>query len=416
MTGKGSCPIFNDIMSSTLSSAFDDEGAPTHSSEVQADCERECFPYLFHAAIAEVRAQLVHDGIVNDDDGAPHLLRDGHIHYIRSGLRYLRSAFAGLDASRPWMVYWMLHALNLLGVRPSAYYDDAIVFLARCQNAATGGFGGGPGQLAHCAPSYATVLALATIGTPRAFAIVDRGAMYRWLLSLRRGDGGVHIHEDGEVDVRSAYTMLTISSMLNIMTPELVEGVAEWIASCQTYEGGFAGEPGAEAHGGYAFNALAGLAILGRIDLIDLDALRRWLVSRQLNVEGGFQGRTNKLVDGCYSFWQGALPAIIDRYGPPEARRGILYNEECLQRYILLCCQQTPGGLRDKPSKNRDFYHTCYTLSGLSVAQYFGTLADDDANMLEKTDPVYNVVDVNLEAALAYYEKLESSHAALLAL
>jgi protein farnesyltransferase subunit beta len=26
---------------------------------------------------------------------------------------------------------------------------------------------------------------------------------------------------------------------------------------------------------------------------------------RQMPVEGGFQGRANKLVDGCYSFWLG---------------------------------------------------------------------------------------------------------------
>ncbi|CAN0434875.1 unnamed protein product, partial [Ectocarpus sp. 13 AM-2016] len=25
-----------------------------------------------------------------------------------------------------------------------------------------------------------------------------------------------------------------------------------------------------------------------------------------------FQGRTNKLVDGCYSFWQGGAVAILD--------------------------------------------------------------------------------------------------------
>lgn len=30
---------------------------------------------------------------------------------------------------------------------------------------------------------------------------------------------------------------------------------------------------------------------------------QNWVVFRQ-GVEGGFQGRTNKLVDGCYSFWQ----------------------------------------------------------------------------------------------------------------
>lgn len=28
-------------------------------------------------------------------------------------------------------------------------------------------------------------------------------------------------------------------------------------------------------------------------------------------MEGGFKGRTNKLVDGCYSFWQGSLSALI---------------------------------------------------------------------------------------------------------
>lgn len=31
-----------------------------------------------------------------------------------------------------------------------------------------------------------------------------------------------------------------------------------------------------------------------------------WLVNRQMSKEGGFQGRTNKLVDNCYSFWIGA--------------------------------------------------------------------------------------------------------------
>lgn len=30
-------------------------------------------------------------------------------------------------------------------------------------------------------------------------------------------------------------------------------------------------------------------------------------------VEGGFNGRTNKLVDGCYSFWQGALFSLLQR-------------------------------------------------------------------------------------------------------
>lgn len=37
-----------------------------------------------------------------------------------------------------------------------------------------GGFGGGPQQLAHCAPTYASVLALLIIGTPDAYNSINR--------------------------------------------------------------------------------------------------------------------------------------------------------------------------------------------------------------------------------------------------
>lgn len=48
----------------------------------------------------------------------------------------------------------------------------------------------------------------------------------------------------------------------------------------------------------------------------------------------------------------------------------LLFNQYALQEYILICCQHKNGGLLDKPGKPRDVYHTCYTLSGLSVAQH----------------------------------------------
>ena len=53
-----------------------------------------------------------------------------------------------------------------------------------------------------------------------------------------------------------------------------------------------------------------------------------------------------------------------------DGRRSPTFDEAMLQRYILLCAQDVNGGLRDKPSKSRDFYHSCYNLSGLSVAQH----------------------------------------------
>ena len=48
---------------------------------------------------------------------------------------------------------------------------------------------------------------------------------------------------------------------------------------CQTYEGGFAGFPGQEAHGGYSFCGLAALVILNKPELCDLPRLlvSEWL-------------------------------------------------------------------------------------------------------------------------------------------
>lgn len=49
---------------------------------------------------------------------------------------------------------------------------------------------------------------------------------------------------------------------------------------------------------------MATLCILGKADALDLDRLLHWAVERQMGFEGGFQGRTAKRVDSCYSFWQ----------------------------------------------------------------------------------------------------------------
>jgi protein farnesyltransferase subunit beta len=95
-----------------------------------------------------------------------------------------------------------------------------------------------------------------------------------------------------------------------------------------------------------------------------------------MGLEGGFQGRTNKLVDGCYSFWgAGDFPIIraeLNRSlgGGNATDYDYLFDREALQEYILLCCQSDYGGLIDKPGKPADYYHTCYCLSGLSVSQH----------------------------------------------
>lgn len=59
--------------------------------------------------------------------------------------------------------------------------------------------------------------------------------------------------------------------------------------------------------------------------------------------------------------------------------------------------------MKDKPGLSRDFYHTCYCLSGLSVCQHMWSDEEDSpvlpralmgsySNLLEPIHPLFNVV------------------------
>jgi protein farnesyltransferase subunit beta len=86
--------------------------------------------------------------------------------------------------------------------------------------------------------------------------------------------------------------------------------------------------PGGEAHGGYTFCGVAALAVLGKLEDLDVSRLLCWLSRRQSNY-GGFNGRTNKLLDSCYSFWIGSTFRIIDDYFGKKVNRGgkMLFSE-----------------------------------------------------------------------------------------
>ena len=45
---------------------------------------------------------------------------------------------------------------------------------------------------------------------------------------------------------------------------------------------------------------------------INYEKLGEWLANRQFAAYGGFNGRINKLVDSCYSFWVGACFELVD--------------------------------------------------------------------------------------------------------
>ena len=80
----------------------------------------------------------------------------------------------------------------------------------------------------------------------------------------------------------------------------------------------------------------------------------------------------------------------------------------------MIFLQVLEGGLRDKPGKAPDFYHTCYCLSGLSSAQYAtsktlralpspSSVLGPYDNLLEATHPLCNVVIDKYASAYKYF-------------
>ncbi|XP_050037466.2 protein farnesyltransferase subunit beta [Dermacentor andersoni] len=386
------------------SQRYNDDGHPTASSEEQKKVEKSVDGF-FKATQAAVKLH----------EGCPRLQRERHVAFLMKGLSHLPQAYQDLDASRPWLCYWILHSLELLEVSLYSEMKSSIAgFLGKCQHP-EGGFSGGPGQQAHLAPTYAAVNALSILGTKEAYKVINRNTLYSFLRRMKQPNGSFIMHDGGEADVRGAYCALSVAKLTNTFTPSLFEGTAEWVVKCQTYEGGFGGVPGMEAHGGYTFCGFAALVFLKRETLCNMNKLLRWLVNRQMRFEGGFQGRTNKLVDGCYSFWQGGVFPLLHKVlfslgNECLSMESWMFDQDALQEYILICCQEPAGGLIDKPGKPRDYYHTCYLLSGLSVAQHFGggilgssRVLGDPKNELCTIHPLYNIGMENAVEALKYF-------------
>lgn len=102
------------------------------------------------------------------------------------------------------------------------------IYFFRCQHP-DGGFGGGPGQIPHLAPTYAAVNALVIIGTEEAYNVINRKKLQDFLLSVKQPDGSFAMHDGGEIDIRGAYCALSVASITGIITEELCENTAEWI-------------------------------------------------------------------------------------------------------------------------------------------------------------------------------------------
>lgn len=76
----------------------------TQSSKLEFETIQECLPGL----------TSVHPALANSY-GLPKLLREDHVDFLEEALKTYPPPFVAMDASRPWILYWSLAGLTLLG-------------------------------------------------------------------------------------------------------------------------------------------------------------------------------------------------------------------------------------------------------------------------------------------------------------
>lgn len=319
-------------------------------------------------------------------------------------------------------------ALHLLGQPAALPRAGLLDFLAACLHD-NGGFGAAPGHDAHMLSTVSAVQILSMLSSAAAapapgddspatatendnddddafLALARRRGMpdvrrriARWIAALQRPDGTFVGDAWGETDTRFLYGALNALSLLCMLPaqqppqssslesasatttttdpPPLIDvpAAVAHVRACQNADGGFGVRPGDESHAGQVFTCLGALRITGSLDAAGLgegsagrDRLAAWLSERQ-QAGGGLNGRPEKLVDVCYSWWVIASLAMLDRLHWIDKRQ--------LTGFILACQDAQRGGLADRPGDMVDVFHTNFGVAGLSLLGYEGVAEVD---------------------------------------
>lgn len=344
----------------------------------------------------------------------PTLLTTEHAQFVVSAFENIPPKFISFTSSQPWYIFYILHSLKILKI--TLEYENLkfmCEILAGCLSK-SGGFGGGYLQEPHLGCTFAAILSIMII-SPEIENIIDLINVVeigKFLQKCKNSDGSFRISPNQETDMRATYCAIAIYKLLNLKIEGFLDGIPEYIASCQNYDGGFGALVGTESHAGYTYCAYASLVMLGREDLADHHRLLSWAVHRQVQCAGGFQGRCNKLVDSCYSFWCGALIPLLQAHSSISEYdiHFKFMDKEAQDIYLLLVCQNIAGGFTDRLLHNPDVYHTCYSLSSLALFHnsYFNFISEeatplDEYHHIERVHPLYNITTPTYDLFLKRY-------------
>lgn len=319
--------------------------------------------------------------------------RDLHVKSLLSMLEEVPSEYQIQDSHRLTLAYFVVSALDILNaldqvdakrimdwvyhlqVLPSDEAEDRHGFFYGFQGSSSvhlskhARVNFNNGGIGHLASTYSALALLKIMGDD--FTRIDCKRISRTMKNLQQPDGSfTSLHTGAETDLRFVFCAAAICFMLNDWSGMNVDKALSYIIDCQSYDAGFGLTPGAESHGGATYCAIATLKLMGYItddpvskrpscSVIDFPSLVEWSLWKQ-RMDGGFQGRSNKKSDTCYSFWLGSSLKLMGFHD--------FYDWDAL-RCFLLSCQSKFGGFSKEPGEFPDLYHDYYGLCGFSLLE-----------------------------------------------
>lgn len=307
--------------------------------------------------------------------GAGDFLLPKHGAYFKKHMKTLSFHYKTMDTNRLTLLYFCISGLDLLDMLDQIDKAHVVRFIYSLQSVVLdhGGFYGYPklqctsdeqdmsNNQPHIANTYVALAMLIILGDD--LQRVNRDGIAQSLKKWQLPDGSfccVHgiSSLDSENDMRFVYCAACICYILDLWDAIDVEKVFQFIRTSQSYDSAFGMGPHTESHGGCTYCAVAALAMMGRLpDLPGKHQIIDWCIKRQ---HLGFQGRIEKAMDSCYSFWVGASLKIL-------GVEALLDGESCA-RFLKECESTATGGFQKFPEvKMPDLLHSYFSVCGLSL-------------------------------------------------
>lgn len=340
----------------------------------------------------------------------PDLARKRHAQYFQRFLKLLPARLSSHDSNRMTIAFFAVSGLDVLdqlSVLTPEHHMQIINWIYKHQVAPSpddpvqcGGFlgsstlnikgyvdvnGADQYQWGHLAMTYTAIAILLALGDD--LSRLDRAAIIRGVAATQREDGSFSATVEGsEQDMRFVYCAACICTMLDDWGAVDKARMKEYILGSVRYDYGISQHQEMESHGGTTFCALAALQMSGQLNELPVkmvEGMKRWLVMRQAD---GFQGRPNKLVDTCYSFWIGASMKILNVFELTDAAEN--------RQYIMSTQEKLTGGFSKWPGSLADPFHSYFGICGLSFLE----------------EPGVSPIDPCLNISQRSYERMKRLH------